>query len=161
MKHTLSWFDSEDRQGQARLPAGAHLHAVERRRVHRAESARVLMRDADVHRLAPFAHVADLERTISFYTLLGFKPVSIAKGDDGKPYWAHVKSGTGSLLFSLADAPISHTEQGIMFYMYCEDVAGLRVRLLEAGAQVSDVSHPPYMPEGEIRVQDPDAYTLC
>lgn len=115
---------------------------------------------SDVHRLAPFAHVADVGRSVDFYALLGFKPVFVAKGDDGKPYWAHVKSGTGSVLFGLADAPVSRTEQGIMFYMYCEDVAGLRRRLLDAGAQVSEIRHPPYMQEGEIRVEDPDGYAI-
>jgi predicted enzyme related to lactoylglutathione lyase len=118
------------------------------------------MSDADVHRLAPFAHVADVGRSIDFYAPLGFKPVFVAKGDDGKPYWAHVKSGTGSVLFGLADAPVSRTEQGIMFYMYCEDIARLRHRLLDAGAQVSEIRHPPYMQEGEIRVEDPDGYAI-
>ena len=42
MKHTLSWMDDK-RQGHARLPAGAHLHADQRRRLHRAEGAGVLM----------------------------------------------------------------------------------------------------------------------
>ena len=42
MKHTLAWFDDEDRQDAARLPAGAYLHDVERRRVHRTESANLL-----------------------------------------------------------------------------------------------------------------------
>ena len=116
--------------------------------------------DRNIHRLAPFAHVADVGRSIAFYAQLGFEPVFIAKGDDDKPYWAHVKSGTGSLLLGLADAPISRTEQGIMLYMYCEDVAGLRTRLLAAGSKPSEVRHPPYMQEGEIRVEDPDGYTL-
>jgi len=118
------------------------------------------MSDADIHRLAPFAHVADVARTIAFYALLGFKPLSIANGDDGKPYWAMLQSGTGTLLFGLADVPISRTEQGIMLYMYCEDIAGLCRRLVEAGAKVSEIRHPPYMPEGEIRAEDPDGYTL-
>lgn len=118
------------------------------------------MSDADIHRLAPFAHVADVGRSIEFYALLGFKLVFVAKGEDGKPYWAHAKSGTGSLLLGLADAPISRTEQGIMFYLYCEDVAGLRRRLVDAGLKPSEIRHPPYMQEGEIRVEDPDGYTL-
>ena len=41
MKHTLAWIDDEG-QGQARLPPGAHLHAHQRRRLYRAESAGVL-----------------------------------------------------------------------------------------------------------------------
>ncbi len=43
MKHTLAWLDAEG-QGDDRLPAGAHLHADQRRRLHRAEGAGVLAR---------------------------------------------------------------------------------------------------------------------
>ena len=39
MKHTLAWLDHDDRQGHDRLPAGAHLHADQRRRLYRAESS--------------------------------------------------------------------------------------------------------------------------
>ena len=42
MKHTLAWMDANGKVTH-RLPAGAHLHAHQRRRLYRAESARVLM----------------------------------------------------------------------------------------------------------------------
>ena len=42
MKHTLSWLDTDNRQGHHRLPSGAHLHAHQRRRLHRAPGAGVL-----------------------------------------------------------------------------------------------------------------------
>ena len=41
MKHTLAWLD-EQGQGEDRLPAGAHLHDDERRRLYRAEGAGLL-----------------------------------------------------------------------------------------------------------------------
>ncbi len=41
MKHTLSWLDHRDRQGHHRLPAGAHLHADQRRVLYRAQRQRV------------------------------------------------------------------------------------------------------------------------
>ena len=41
MKHTLVVARYQDRQGHDRLPAGAHLHADQRRRLCRAEEARV------------------------------------------------------------------------------------------------------------------------
>ena len=43
MKHTLAWLDAE-RQGHHRLPAGARLHADQRGRLYRAESAGLLTR---------------------------------------------------------------------------------------------------------------------
>ena len=42
MKHTLAWIDPAARTREARLPPGAHLHADQRRPVHRAEGAGVL-----------------------------------------------------------------------------------------------------------------------
>ena len=43
MKHTLSWMDDKGNVND-RLPPGAHLHAHQRRRLYRAESARLLTR---------------------------------------------------------------------------------------------------------------------
>ena len=43
MKHTLSWVDRDKKQGHARLPPGARLHADQRHRLHRAQGAGVLM----------------------------------------------------------------------------------------------------------------------
>ena len=43
MKHTLAWADDAKQDRDARLPAGAHLHADQRGQVHRAEGARVLI----------------------------------------------------------------------------------------------------------------------
>ena len=41
MKHTLTWMDDK-RQREDRLPAGAHLHADQRRRLHRTQGKGVL-----------------------------------------------------------------------------------------------------------------------
>ena len=46
MKHTLAWADVGTPHRAPRRPAGAHLHAHERRAVHRAEEAGVLTRPA-------------------------------------------------------------------------------------------------------------------
>ena len=43
MKHTLAWIDDKG-QREDRLSSGAHLHAHQRRRLYRTESARVLTR---------------------------------------------------------------------------------------------------------------------
>ena len=43
MKHTLAWLDPDERKGHDRLPAGAHLHDDQRHRLHRTESAGLLI----------------------------------------------------------------------------------------------------------------------
>jgi len=36
----------------------------------------------------------------------------------------------------------------------------LREHLVASGVRVSPITYPDYMPKGEIRVDDPDGYTL-
>ena len=45
MKHTLAWLDDAHAQGDDRLPAGAHLHDVERRSQYIEPKARVVLSD--------------------------------------------------------------------------------------------------------------------
>ena len=118
------------------------------------------MSDADVHRLAPFLRVRNILRSQQFYALFGFKVVFEAKGEDGQLYWAHLKAGSGSLMIGLADKPAPSAEQGVMLYFYCEDLISLRARLVDAGSMGSEITHPPYMQEGEMRIEDPDGYTI-
>jgi len=118
------------------------------------------MSGADVHRVVAFAHVADVARTQAFCARLGFRVLDELQGEDGRPYWTHIKAGAASLMFALASEPVIASQQAVLFYMYCDDVAGLRARLAEAGIGVSEITYPPYMEEGEIRVEDPDGYTI-
>jgi len=39
-------------------------------------------------------------------------------------------------------------------------VEGLREELLAQGLAASEITYPPYLPEGEFRLEDPDGYTL-
>lgn len=118
------------------------------------------MSDADIHRVVTFGRVADVARTQKFYALLGFKAMSELKGDDGRVNWTYLQSGDGALMFSIADEPIVADAQRMFLYLYCNDVAGLRQRLIAAGVTVSEITFPPYMQEGEICLNDPDGYML-
>ena len=84
--------------------------------------------------LAPYVHVADVERSIQFYELLGFKIADTLKNDNGKILWANVQSGQSDkavLIRELASEPIVASQQAILFYMYVdENLAGLREHLL-------------------------------
>jgi hypothetical protein len=46
-----------------------------------------------VHALAPFVHVANVERSIQFYELLGFTIADTLKIETGKILWANIQSG--------------------------------------------------------------------
>jgi len=122
------------------------------------------------------AHVGDVERSIRFYKLLGFEAKN-RMGDAGRTTWAWLDSGEASLMLTTADAPVVPQQQAILFYLYCDDVEALRASLLAGGVAdggtycgqpppaggppvVYDVTRPFYMPNGEIRVADPDGYCL-
>jgi catechol 2,3-dioxygenase-like lactoylglutathione lyase family enzyme len=109
--------------------------------------------------LVPMAHVADLPRSIAFYGQLGLE-VGGRWEHEGRLVWAELCRGATRLFISQADAPVSRTEQGVLFYLYSQDLVGLRAQLLASGLAPSEISHPPYMERGEFRIEDPDGYVL-
>lgn len=127
-------------------------------------------------------HVSDVDAAEQFYALLGFQCDSRYKREDGVTNFAGMNSGKARLFLTRASAPIIPSQQAVLFYMYSNDVNGLREHLLAEGLEDGGVPpgfrkrgdeghmperracyqicHPFYMPEGELRVQDLDGYTL-
>jgi catechol 2,3-dioxygenase-like lactoylglutathione lyase family enzyme len=131
----------------------------------------------------PMASVADVDRSIEFYTLLGFACDSRFSGPDGVTNFTSLSSGRAYLMLTRASEPVVPSQQAVLFYMYSPDVAALRAHLLKQG--LKDAGPPPgesepaqrpeplpernavfqpifpfYMPEGEIRIHDPDGYCI-
>jgi len=132
---------------------------------------------AAVNRLVPFVHVASVDASLAFYAFLGFTPVNVMKDARGVAFWAMAKSGGAEIMFARADGPVDAAQQAVLFYMYSDDVAGVRQRLLAGGLHdgeryngvsaphdgrrvVFDLAHPAHMPAGELRVQDSDGYVV-
>lgn len=130
-----------------------------------------------VYRAVPFVHVADVQAALDFYVLLGFVPERVLKDGHEKAYWALVRSGKAEMMFARGSGPIDPEQQAVLFYMYSENVAELRQRLLRNGLRdggrysgaksakdgprvVFDVAHPDYMDAGELRMTDPDGYVI-
>jgi hypothetical protein len=63
-------------------------------------------------------------------------------------------------MFAKASHPVVASEQAILFFVYCDDVAGMRAALETAGVAVGPIERPFYSPRGEFRVSDPDGYGL-
>src|SRR5262245_43048171 len=127
-----------------------------------------------VYELVPMAHVADVEQSIRFYELLGFSARDRVQ-HAGRTQWAWLTSGNGHLMLAAASEPVVPQQQAVLFYLYCRDLNALRSHLVASGLAdggpfvaaagdrrrvVFEVTHPFYMPEGEIRVVDPDGYCL-
>jgi hypothetical protein len=91
-----------------------------------------------VERLIAMAHVADVQRSADFYSLLGFLVVGTFKNDAGVLCWVHLESGNAN----------------------SDDLTGLREHLLASRVAVAGITYPFYMPNGEFRLADPDGYVL-
>lgn len=111
--------------------------------------------------LVPMAYVQSVPRAIAFYKRLGFVEGNTHTPEGGgEPVWAWLHSGGAQMMLAQATPPIESKEQAVLFYLYCDDVAAFRDRLLEAGVEAGPVTHPFYAPRGEFRVTDPDGYAL-
>jgi catechol 2,3-dioxygenase-like lactoylglutathione lyase family enzyme len=116
--------------------------------------------------LTAYAHVADVQRSIDFYSRLGLE-VRNRHEEDGKLVWAFVTSPAADpndararLMLALADGPIDPAQQGVLFYCWTPDVRALHDELQAAGVEVDPVEYPFYMPAGEFRAEDPDGYVV-
>jgi hypothetical protein len=111
--------------------------------------------------LVPLASVKSVARSIEFYQKLGFVVgnTHTPKGA-AEPSWVWLKCGKTQLMFDQTSDPIDSDERPIMFYVYCDDVAGFRTKLLESGVEAGPITYPFYAPRGEFRVTDPDGYAV-
>ena len=81
----------------------------------------------------PVLHVAEIERSMRFYELLGFVTVDT---DRGKPLgWARLHCEGGAVMFLRADEPVDPSAQAVLLYMYTPGLAGLREYLLDQWRQ--------------------------
>jgi catechol 2,3-dioxygenase-like lactoylglutathione lyase family enzyme len=123
-------------------------------------SSQAAARIANPAALVPMAHVQSVPRSLAFYQLLGFD-VARTHVPEGlsEPVWAWLRSGAAQLMLARASDPLG-VPQGVLFYVYLNDVAGFRQRLVEAGIAAGSIRYPFYCPRGEFRVTDPDGYVL-
>ena len=116
---------------------------------------------AQTRSLVAFAHVADVERSIRFYSDLGFKVSnSVVPAGQTAPVWAWLESEKATLMVGLASGPIDASQQAILFYLYYDNIKQTRAALAELGHEPGDIKYPFYMPGGEFRLEDPDGYVL-
>lgn len=111
--------------------------------------------------LVPLVFVADVERSIAFYRHLGFEVGNrFAAEGETKPSWAWLQSENAQLMVTTVPKPVVPEQQGMIFYIYTDDVAAARASLVEAGFDPGEITTPFYAPRGEFRLVDPDGYVL-
>jgi catechol 2,3-dioxygenase-like lactoylglutathione lyase family enzyme len=112
-----------------------------------------------VRGLIPFVHVEDVERSIAFYYHLGFIVASVYKYR-GTSVWAELRSEGAELMVSTDGDSIDPAGQGVLFYLYSDDLAALREQLLANGIRVGEIEDGTPGPSQEMRLSDPDGYVL-
>ena len=111
-------------------------------------------------------HVADVERSATFYRLLGFE-VGNRVPKTGRPQWAWLYSPGApdwrrgaNLMLARTGRPLQPEAQDVLFYLYASDLVALREKLLLEGMKPGEIKYPDYLPKGEFALQDPDGYCL-
>jgi catechol 2,3-dioxygenase-like lactoylglutathione lyase family enzyme len=110
--------------------------------------------------LVPMMAVVDVERSIEFYSHLGFEVGNTFTPDRAtKPAWAWLQSGDAQLMLSAASESIAgkHT---VLFYVYTDDVAAAHAALVDSGLNPGPIATPFYAPRGEFEIIDPDGYVV-
>lgn len=111
--------------------------------------------------LVPMAHVADVGRSIEFYSRLGFEVGnSFTPDDQARPTWAALELHDARLMLAQASDPAPPARHAVLFYLYFDDIDAEHARLAAAGAQPGPMAHPFYCPKGEFRLTDPDGYCV-
>jgi catechol 2,3-dioxygenase-like lactoylglutathione lyase family enzyme len=111
--------------------------------------------------LIPMAHVANVQRSVDFYKLLGMELLGSLKASDSSELrWAHVACEEAHLMLARASGPIIASDQAVLFYLYSPTLIALREHLIAAAVSVSPITYPEYMTKGEVRLVDPDGYVL-
>lgn len=111
-------------------------------------------------------HVADVERSVAFYRLLGFESGN-REPKEGPPHWVWLYTPGApdwrrgaNLMLTRTARPLQPEAQDVLFYIYVADLPAMRERLLANGVSAGEIRYPPYLPKGQFGTQDPDGYCL-
>ena len=102
--------------------------------------------------------VSDMDRAVAFYRdVLGLKPGNVS------PYWSDFEAGGAKIglhpPLKGSEAPYSISGKGWIIGFATDDLAALKARLLESGAEIRDSYHD--IPGGVILdFADPDGNAL-
>ncbi len=127
----------------------------------RAEIFVVQMMPTQFRSLVPLIQVRSVSQSIAFYQKLGFEiGNSFSPEGQEEPGWAWLDGGQVHLMLGQAEEPAVPSQQGVLFCLYCSDVAAMRTVLVQKGVSAGEITFPFYAPHGEFRIEDPDGYVL-
>lgn len=142
----IAYAETGRRPGQASAPAPAV----------RAPDVAMRPPAQRVRDLIPFVNVADVARSIDFYRHLGFVVTSeFSPGDE--LIWAALQSEQAELMLNHSHDPIGTS---VLFYLYSDDLHGLRHQLITAGIDAGEIVDGRPGPREEMKLVDPDGYVV-
>ena len=111
-------------------------------------------------------HVASIERSVEFYRLLGFE-IGNREPHEGPPHWVWLYAPKApewrrgaNLMLTRTKEHIAPDAQRVLLYVYVADVVAQRDQLIATGVAAGEITHPPYLRDGEFETKDPDGYVL-
>jgi hypothetical protein len=124
---------------------------------------------APIGAVVAMLRVTNIERSLPFYSLLGFRVGNYVPREAPAPadwhwVWLYQPNAanwkTGANLMLVRGCDVDANAQGILFYLYAADLVSLREQLLAAGVKCGEISYPEYLPKGEFETFDPEGYRL-
>jgi catechol 2,3-dioxygenase-like lactoylglutathione lyase family enzyme len=109
--------------------------------------------------LVPIVRVEDVERSIEFYRRLGFEMRNKLESD-GRVVWTWLDGGKAHLMLNRSQGAMTPGVRDAILYLYSPDLVAYRDQLAADGIKVGPIEYPPYMPEGEFGIEDPDGYCI-
>lgn len=110
--------------------------------------------------------VLDVERSVTFYNLLGFA-MGNREPRDGPMHWAWLYAPAvpdwrrgPNLMLTRSESAIDPGGPKILLYLYATNLGALRESLVRAGQTPGPIQYPDYLPKGEFQLIDPDGYCL-
>ena len=112
-----------------------------------------------VRGLTPFVNVSRIDRSIVYYETLGLR-VESRFPERGRTTWAYLRNGGARVMFQQVDEQVDGAAQSVLFYLYVDDLAALRLRLIGEGVEAGEIEDGRPGPTREMRLRDPDGYCL-
>ena len=116
--------------------------------------------------LVPLLNVADVARSLAFYTeRLGFT-LAQSYEDEGTPIWAALEFGEASLMLNRPDHALCDGREArpsygdVVLYLTVDDAAALHESLRAAGLEPGPLTREDYGML-EFLVRDPDGYEIA
>jgi hypothetical protein len=111
-------------------------------------------------KLTPMAQVADVARSLEWYSKLGFKAQGTWTPEGSPMQWATLRNGYAELMLVRAEKSVDRQAQGVLLYLYAHGVAQYREHLIAQGLKPGELEYPFYAKHGEFQIDDPDGYCL-